>query len=50
MITHNTSLKDIADQTYYVSQTPNLISQVSEIQDVPLANIESVVKEQLDGR
>lgn len=49
MITHNTSLKDIADQTYYVSQTPNLISQVSEIQDVPLENIESIVKEQLDG-
>lgn len=49
MITHNTSLKDIADQTYYVSQTPNLISQISEVQDVPLENIESIVKEQLDG-
>lgn len=49
MITHNTSLKDIADQTYYVSQNANLISQVSELQDVPLANIENIVKEQLDG-
>ena len=49
MITHNTSLKDIADQTYYVSQTPNLISQISEVQDVPLENIESIVKEQLEG-
>ena len=48
MITHNTSLKDVADQTYYVSQNPNLISQVSELQDVPLVNIESMVKEQLD--
>ena len=49
MITHNTNLKDIADQTYYVSQNPNLVSQVSEIQDIPLANIENTVKEQLDG-
>lgn len=49
MITHNTSLKDIADQTYYVSQNANLISQVSELQDIPLANIENIVKEQLDG-
>lgn len=49
MITHNTSLKDIADQTYYVSQNANLISQVSELQDVPLANIENIVKEQLYG-
>ena len=48
MITHNTSLKDVADQTYYVSQNPSLISQVTEVQDVPLVNIESVVKEQLD--
>lgn len=49
MITHNTSLKDIADQTYYVSQNANLISQVSELQDVPLDNIENAVKEQLNG-
>jgi DNA repair exonuclease SbcCD ATPase subunit len=49
MITHNTSLKDIADQTYYVSQNANLISQVSELQDIPLTNIENIVKEQLDG-
>jgi len=48
MITHNTSLKDIADQTYYVSQNANLISQVSELQDVPLDNIENIVKEELD--
>jgi len=49
MITHNTSLKDIADQTYYVSQNANLISHVSELQDVPLDNIENAVKEQLNG-
>lgn len=49
MITHNTSLKDIADQTYYVSQGANLISQVSELQDIPLDNIENAVKEQLNG-
>lgn len=49
MITHNNSLKDIADQTYYVSQNANLISQVSELQDVPLDNIENAVKEQLNG-
>lgn len=49
MITHNTSLKDIADQTYYVSQNANLISQVNELTDVPLGNIEESVKEKLDG-
>ena len=49
MITHNTSLKDIADQTYYVSQNSNLISQVTELLDIPLENIEESVKEQLDG-
>lgn len=49
MITHNTSLKDTADQTYYVSQNANLISQVSELSDVPLGNIEDSVKEKLDG-
>jgi len=49
MITHNTSLKDIADQTYYVSQNNNLISQVTETLDIPLQNIESQVKEQLNG-
>jgi len=48
MITHNTSLKDVADQTYYVSQNANLITQVTEVQDVPLVNIENIVKEQLD--
>jgi AAA15 family ATPase/GTPase len=49
MITHNTSLKDIADQTYYVSQNNNLISNVTEIIDVPLQNIESTVEEELNG-
>lgn len=49
MITHNISLKDTADQTYYVSQNANLISQVSELSDVPLGNIEDSVKEKLDG-
>jgi ABC-type lipoprotein export system ATPase subunit len=49
MITHNTSLKDVADQTYFVSQNANLISQVTELQDIPLSNIEDMVKEGLDG-
>lgn len=45
MITHNTSLKDIADQTYYVTQNANLISQVSEIEDIELTTIEDIVKD-----
>jgi DNA repair exonuclease SbcCD ATPase subunit len=44
MITHNTSLKDVADQSYYVSQNNNLISQVSEIEDVELMSIEEIVR------
>lgn len=48
MITHNSNLKDVADQTYYVSQNPNLISQVTEMKDIPLENIEEAVKESLN--
>ena len=48
MITHNTNLKDVADQTYYVTQNSDLISNVSEVHDIPLDNIESIVKERLD--
>ena len=44
MITHNTSLKDVADQSYYVSQNNNLISQVSEVEDVELMSIEEIVR------
>ena len=49
MITHNTSLKDVADQTYYVSQNKNLISQVTETEDVPLQTIENMVEEAING-
>lgn len=47
MITHNDNLKDIADQTYYVSQDQSLISKVTEVQDIPLTNIEATVNEKL---
>ena len=49
MITHNTSLKDVANETYFVSQDSSLMSNVSIIDDVPLENIEDSVKEILDG-
>lgn len=49
MITHNDNLRNVADQTYYVSQNSSLISQVSEIKDINLNNIESEVKGQLYG-
>ena len=48
MITHNTTLSDVADKTYYVSQGDDLISKVSEIDQVMLESIESQVKEELD--
>ena len=48
MITHNTSLSDVADKTYYVSQGDDLISKVSEIDQVMLESIESQVKEELN--
>lgn len=48
MITHNANLKNVADQTYYVSQNSNLISQVTEMKDIPLENIEESVKESLN--
>jgi DNA repair exonuclease SbcCD ATPase subunit len=48
MITHNSSLADVADKTYYVSQGDDLISKVSEIDQVMLDSIESQVKEELD--
>ena len=49
MVTHNVSLKDVADQTYYVSQNNNLISKVDKIEDIPLENIEKSVEEKLYG-
>ena len=49
MVTHNVSLKDVADQTYYVSQNNNLISKVNKIEDIPLENIEKSVEEKLYG-
>lgn len=45
MITHNTSLKDIADQTYYVTQDANLISKVSEIEDIQLNTIKDIIEQ-----
>ena len=48
MITHNTTLSDVADKTYYVSQGDDLISKVSEIDQVMLESIESQVKEELN--
>jgi len=50
MITHNQSIKDVADETYYVSQDNNLISKVTKFEDIPLQNIETMVKEALDGK
>lgn len=50
MITHNQSIKDVADETFYVSQDNNLISKVTRFEDIPLQNIESMVKEALDGK
>ena len=48
MITHNTTLSDVADKTYYVAQGDDLISKVSEIDQVMLESIESQVKEELN--
>lgn len=45
MITHNNNLSNVADQTYYVSQASDMISKISEIQDVSLKDIEDAVKE-----
>lgn len=50
MITHNQSIKDVADETYYVSQDNNLISKVTKFEDIPLQNIETMVKEALNGK
>ena len=50
MITHNQSIKDVADETYYVSQNNNLISKVTKFEDIPLQNIETMVKEALNGK
>lgn len=49
MITHNNSLSSVADKTYYVSQDGSMISKISELQDTELSDIESLVKEKIDG-
>lgn len=49
MITHNNTLADVADKTYYVSLDNDMSSTVSELEDIPLENIENVVKEDLNG-
>lgn len=47
MITHNPTLTTIADKTYYVTQTADKVSHVSDMATVPLNMIQQSVDNQL---
>ena len=47
MITHNPTLATIADKTYYVTQTADKVSHVSDMSTIPLNMIQQSVDNQL---
>lgn len=47
MITHNPTLATIADKTYYVTQTADKVSHVSDMATIPLNMIQQSVDNQL---
>ena len=47
MITHNPTLTTIADKTYYVTQTADKVSHVSDMSTIPLNMIQQSVDNQL---
>ena len=47
MITHNPTLTTIADKTYYVTQTADKVSHVSDMATIPLNMIQQSVDNQL---